>query len=191
MHGFYRSKEEDNPWLRIQLNRATSFSSVTLTNRKDCCGARLQNLEIRAGMKNDLTNELVATFKGPGITGGIHEIEFKKSVIAEFLTLQLNKKSAILQVNGILLSRSKHLPTFTFYVSFSMTGSFVCSFSIETIQYCICKYKFKPRATQLCNCFSHTMNERNFDIALKICQYSCNSYCRHIGVALCNFSHKI
>ena len=105
--GFFHSKEEDNPWLRVQLNEPTKITSITVGNRKDCCGHRLENLEIRAGMRNDLTNEIVGTFKGPGITGERYTIQLTRAVVAEYLTFQLKKKRAILHVQGIKLN--KHL----------------------------------------------------------------------------------
>ena len=55
-------------------------------------------------MKNDNTNEIVGHFKGPGVTGGRHVVQFIKPVLADFLTFQLRKKNAILQINGIYLN---------------------------------------------------------------------------------------
>ena len=102
--GFFHSNTEDNPWLRIQLNRKEKITSVTIRNRLDEGGERLENLEVRAGTKNDNTNEIVGTFAGPGFTGGRHVVQFTKPVVADFLTFQLKKKNAILQINGIFLN---------------------------------------------------------------------------------------
>ena len=102
--GFFHSQGEDNPWLRIKLNRKVIISSVTIRNRLDCCGERLENLEIRAGTKNDLTNEVVGTFAGPGATGQKHVVLFTKWVNADVLTFQLKKKNVALQINGIYLN---------------------------------------------------------------------------------------
>ena len=55
-------------------------------------------------MKNDNTNEIVGHFKGPGVTGAKHVVQFTKPVVADFLTFQLKKKNAILQINGIYLN---------------------------------------------------------------------------------------
>ena len=101
---FFRSKEEDNPWLRVQLNGPTIITSITVGNRKYCCGERLENLEIRAGMKNDLTNEVVGTFKGPGETDEQYTTRFDEGIVAEYLTFQLKKKKAVLQIQGIKLN---------------------------------------------------------------------------------------
>ena len=105
-NNFFHSKKEDNPWLRIQLNRKETITSVTVRNRLDCCGKQLENLEVRAGTKNDTTNEIVGTFEGPGVTGGRHVVQFIKSVVADFLTFQLMKKNGILQISGIYLNES-------------------------------------------------------------------------------------
>ena len=77
---------------------------MTIRNRIDGFGDRLENLEIRAGAKNDLTNEIVGRFKGPGVTGQKHVIQFTKSVVADILTFQLKKKNVALQINGIYLN---------------------------------------------------------------------------------------
>ena len=74
--------------------------------------SRLQNLEVRAGTKNDLTNEIMGTFTGPGKTGEKHVVQFKRPVLADYLTLQLKKKSASLQVNGIYLNEKDALGDF-------------------------------------------------------------------------------
>ena len=77
---------------------------MTVRNRLDCCGEKLENLEVRAGTKNDNTNEIVGTFTGPGKTGAKHVVQFKKPVYADYLTLQLKKKGAVLQINGVTLN---------------------------------------------------------------------------------------
>ena len=102
--GFFHSNTEDNPWLRIQLNRKETITSVTIRNRLDEGGERLENLEVRAGTKNDNTNEIVGTFQGPGVTGEKHVVQFTKPVVADFLTFTLKKQNGILQINGIYLN---------------------------------------------------------------------------------------
>jgi len=101
---FFHSALEDNPWLRIQLNKPTEITSITFGNRKGCCGDRLKNLEIRAGMNNDMTNDVVGTFKGPGKTGEQYTIRLQRAVVAEFLTFQIRGKQQYLQIEGIRLN---------------------------------------------------------------------------------------
>ena len=102
--GYFYSQQEDKPWLGIQLNRKAYITGVTIKNRPDCCGDRLANLEVRAGTKNDLTNEVVGIFKGPGVTAAYHKIQFTKPVMADILTFQLLGNNAILQINGMYLN---------------------------------------------------------------------------------------
>ena len=100
--GLFISKYEANPWLMIQLNNSTVISSVIIINRMDCCGERLQNLELRGGFLNDLTNPVIGLFKGPGETHGAHRIPQPKPVEVLFLSFQL-KTREYLQINGIRL----------------------------------------------------------------------------------------
>ena len=103
--GFFQSAQEDNPWLRIQLTRCTRITSITIGNKLNCCGERLADIEIRAGLKNDLTNPVVALFQGPGETGEKYVIRLEKPVgNAEYLTFQRKKENSYLQINGIKLN---------------------------------------------------------------------------------------
>ena len=47
---FFHSKDEMFPWLEVKLPSTTMISSVTIVNRKDCCGDRFRNVEVRAGL---------------------------------------------------------------------------------------------------------------------------------------------
>ena len=102
------------------------MSSVIIGNRADCCGERLENLQIRAGMKNDLTNDVVGSFDGPGSTGQKYIVRLRKEVIAEYITFQLMKKNATLQIQGIILNKKPGRRTnelvktiFLSYISFN------------------------------------------------------------------------
>jgi len=51
-----QTKEEMEPWWRVDLEKAMTVSTVQLWNRGDCCGERLSNAEVRVGMnKGDWT----------------------------------------------------------------------------------------------------------------------------------------
>ena len=63
-------------------------------------------------MKNDLTNEVVGTFKGPGKTGAKHVVQFTKEVTAKYLSFQLKKKKAILQIKEIKLNEKPVIGTY-------------------------------------------------------------------------------
>jgi hypothetical protein len=43
---FFHTAEEDSPWVEIDLGKARTFSSVTVTNRQDCCQDRAVPLAI-------------------------------------------------------------------------------------------------------------------------------------------------
>ena len=104
--GFFLSREEGKPWLMIELNKPTTITSVTVINRKDCCGEKLLGLAIRGGMKNDSTNAIIGRFKGPGRTKGVHRIPLTRPTKAKYLMFQLEGGSTMaLQVNGIRLNQ--------------------------------------------------------------------------------------
>ena len=59
---FHSKDNEEKPWLIVRLNKVATITSVTVGNRKDCCGDLLRKLEIRVGMKEDLTNEVFGNY---------------------------------------------------------------------------------------------------------------------------------
>ena len=109
--GFFHSDLQNNPWLQFQLNKVAVITSVMITNRKDCCGQRLSNIDVRAGMKkNILENPVVGFFKGPGATGGSYTVKLKKSR-ALFIGFVLKGKGYLqlqgVKLNGIVNSKGK------------------------------------------------------------------------------------
>ena len=103
------SKRESNPWVRFRLNKDTIITSITVVNRKDCCGGRLSNLEIRAGMANNLKNQLVGRFKGPGQTNKEYTFRLSHAVKARYISILMRAKE-YLQINGIKLNLHPILP---------------------------------------------------------------------------------
>ncbi len=103
------SKMESNPWVRFQLNKDTIITSITVANRKDCCGGRLVNLEIRAGMANNMNNQLVGLFKGPGQTNKEYTFRLFKKVKARYISILMRAKG-YLQINGIKLNLHPIMP---------------------------------------------------------------------------------
>ena len=97
------SRKETNPWVRFQMNRDTAITSITVVNRKNCCGERLMNLEIRAGMENNMNNQVVGYFHGPGETNKEYTIRLSKEVKARYISI-LMKTAEYLQINGIKLN---------------------------------------------------------------------------------------
>ena len=60
-------------------------------------------------MNNDLTNEVVGFYEGPGKTGEQYTIRLKVPVVAEFLSFQLKGKKQYLQIEGIRLNEQPAL----------------------------------------------------------------------------------
>jgi hypothetical protein len=107
---FFHSNQENYPWLELKLWEPTEVSDVTIINRKDCCGERLKDAVIRTGMskvpdgtKNQLltTNEVCGTYAGPAATGETVKIVCTQPKKAKYITIQLKKNNAILQVKGV------------------------------------------------------------------------------------------
>uniref|UniRef100_A0AAZ1WX81 Fucolectin tachylectin-4 pentraxin-1 domain-containing protein n=1 Tax=Oreochromis aureus TaxID=47969 RepID=A0AAZ1WX81_OREAU len=47
--GFSHTKEETNPWWRVDLLAVYKVNAVTIINRQDCCSERILGVEIRIG----------------------------------------------------------------------------------------------------------------------------------------------
>ena len=67
------------------------------------------NLEIRAGMANNINNQVVGYFKGPGQTNKEYTIRLSKKVKARYISIQM-KATGYLQINGIKLNLESILP---------------------------------------------------------------------------------
>ena len=71
---FYVSSSNRYPWVELELTKPELISRIEIVNRYDCCGERLKDVVIHAGI-NPLPrridrswlsiNEQVASFKGP------------------------------------------------------------------------------------------------------------------------------
>ena len=84
------------------------LSGVTIINRADCCGNRLRNVQVRAGRSSTYNNAIVGTFKGPGVSGAEHPIKFTKTIVVEYLQLQIiTDHKTYFQINGIKIIEPK------------------------------------------------------------------------------------
>ncbi|KAL6476263.1 hypothetical protein MHYP_G00147620 [Metynnis hypsauchen] len=61
------SKFEADPWWRVELPGVCNVTSVTITNRGDCCGHRINGAQIRIGnsLKNNGNNNKLVAVIGP------------------------------------------------------------------------------------------------------------------------------
>ena len=80
---------------------------VKITNRVDCCGDRLKNIEVRVG--NDevteqsqqglSTNTLCGKFDGPGTDGQVVHMECAEAIPGRYITIQLtDTEGAIMNI---------------------------------------------------------------------------------------------
>ena len=85
-----------NAWIQLELKNAGSVRSVQITNREDCCGQRLKNMEVRFGntsvMKTEQvpisSNTVCGSFGGPGSDGELIVIDCNQTVEGKYVTIQ-------------------------------------------------------------------------------------------------------
>ena len=67
------TKQEESPWWSVDLDRTMEVKSVTVYNRGDCCGDRLNGFEVKVG---DSSNDWAKN----AACGGQHSISQGESV---------------------------------------------------------------------------------------------------------------
>ena len=107
---FFHSNIEPYNWAQLKLSRPQMVAGIEIFNRADCCGDRLRNLEIRAGLDpvpEGTTGDVLLTqnarvgfFPGPGANGGTYKIMFATPKLVQFITLQLFDRN-YLQLNEV------------------------------------------------------------------------------------------
>ena len=96
---FLHTNRDKYSWIQLKLSVPQMVAGVEIFNRADCCGDRLRNVEIRAGLDFVPTgttgqsllehNERVTFFAGPGKNGGTYKVMFSSPRRVQFITLQL------------------------------------------------------------------------------------------------------
>ena len=84
-------------WIQVQLITPGLVQSVIITNRLDCCGDRLKNVEVRVGhievKKNRPSlitrNSLCGNYTGPGLNGERVVIDCNPAIYGEYVTVQV------------------------------------------------------------------------------------------------------
>ena len=84
------------PWFVAKFSSTVKLVSIKIWNRQDCCGERLQNVEVRAGtiaidpaFSGRITaNTLCGSFVGPGATSGVYTITCQTPIVANLVSLQ-------------------------------------------------------------------------------------------------------
>ena len=85
------------PWLRVDLMNVGRVQRVIIFNRKDCCGGRLKDLEVRVGptevkksKDHPITeNSVCGIYSGPGSNGQRIVIDCVEAIESRYITLQL------------------------------------------------------------------------------------------------------
>ena len=91
------------------------MTSLSIINRKDCCGGRLKNIEVRAGISpNASTNELIGRITGPGVTGDVHALRLRTTLFVQYIKFQLIGEPGWLTINGVRLNRQPALDRTSF-----------------------------------------------------------------------------
>ena len=116
--GFFFSKYESNPWIQWHLREKTVVTGVIISTRRDCCGDKLRNVTIRAGLLGlNRThsgiiiniNKLCGIFKGPGNTSMTYTINCTSAIMANYITLQMLGNYTSLQINELATVTEPHV----------------------------------------------------------------------------------
>lgn len=61
------TNKKDDPWWKVDLQKTAEVSRVTVWNRSDCCGTRLEDFEVRVGEMEDI-------YQNP-VCGGTNKVD--------------------------------------------------------------------------------------------------------------------
>ena len=91
------------PWVQLELQNEGIVHRVKITNRVDCCGERLHDLEVRVG-NSEVTeqnqqglssNTLCGRFDGPGTKGEVVLIDCSEPIPGKYITLQIKLTTGV------------------------------------------------------------------------------------------------
>ncbi|XP_035276897.1 fucolectin-6-like [Anguilla anguilla] len=97
-----------NPWWRVDLLQEYQITSVTITNRGDCCGERISGARILIGkhLKNNGINNPECSVIGSLATGETRTFQCPQPMIGRYVTLYLPKREYLhiceVEVNALL-----------------------------------------------------------------------------------------
>ena len=97
---FYSSgrKTKDKKWIQIELSEENTVHYIKIRNRRDCCGERFSNAEVRVGNNKVLKdnyektikqNEICNSFIGTAKTGQLIDITCASPLHGVFVTIQI------------------------------------------------------------------------------------------------------
>jgi hyaluronoglucosaminidase len=84
---------EAQPWFQLEFDVIAIVMGVTITNRVDCCGDRLNKLGIYVGNQPAvigavMTNPVCSIFAGPSSSGSVEQITCTQPVVGQYLQIQ-------------------------------------------------------------------------------------------------------
>ena len=92
--GFYRSKHEENPWLKLHFNHSLmTVVSVSIMMRFDCCSDWFKRTSIYVGnepvVQGQMSrNQKCAYYEGPPRTKAVIGLECEKPISGQYLVIQ-------------------------------------------------------------------------------------------------------
>nr|Q9I931.1 RecName: Full=Fucolectin-1; Flags: Precursor [Anguilla japonica]BAB03523.1 fucolectin-1 [Anguilla japonica] len=97
-----------NPWWRVDLLQLYTITSVTITNRGDCCGERISGARILIGnsLENNGINNPACSVIGSMETGETRTFHCPQPMIGRYVTVYLPKTEVLqlceVEVNALL-----------------------------------------------------------------------------------------
>ncbi|XP_046560871.1 uncharacterized protein LOC124269864 [Haliotis rubra] len=88
---FMSGDDESDPWWMVDLGQAYPVASVTLYNRADCCGSRLNNLEIRVHSDPTTEGQLCGAVTAPQPDGAVKVINCPPGVKGQYVRIVKDK----------------------------------------------------------------------------------------------------
>ena len=97
INGLCSTYSHPAPWIALQFSKPVFVQKVVLYNRKDCCGDRARNVQVRVSSAlptnaNTMTTDgqLLGSFPGPGTEGQIIDVSSKDTLMGEFVIVQMD-----------------------------------------------------------------------------------------------------
>ena len=89
-------KPPEKAWVQLILKTVGTVHYIKITNRVDCCGFRLKDMEVRVGewkvtLENPRVisrNPVCGTYKGPGKDGEVVYIQCSPPLKGRYVTIQ-------------------------------------------------------------------------------------------------------
>ncbi|XP_076113410.1 uncharacterized protein LOC143081059 [Mytilus galloprovincialis] len=83
---FTLTEASRNPYWTVDLGKTVHVKQINIINRKDCCGHRLKNIEVKVGLNHNKMKHC-SYFKGPGKTGQFIMLACKTPITGRYVTI--------------------------------------------------------------------------------------------------------